>query len=313
MATPQKENGYTAIANEIMEALANYRIPGEQMQCLLVILRKTYGYNKKWDMISNSQFVKHTGLKKSSVCRAIKELVEKNLVYKNANNYIPSYCFNKNYDRWKVLAKKLTYEIPGRVSINDIKEKIRERDSNICVLCGYDGRIILDRLPVHHIDFNQTNNTNNNLITLCKSCHAKAHTKKKQEEILNFIKGVSKKVNRGVTKKRPTKDISTKDIFSEESIEYKLSKLLLGLILERNGNFKQPNLQKWADNIRLLINRDKRDPADIRKVINWCQADDFWKSNILSTGKLRKQFDPLLMKMQSEEPAKPKVIWKDVE
>lgn len=108
MDNPQKENGYTSIANELMEALSKYRIPGEQMQCLLFIIRKTYGFNKKWDTISNSQFTKATGLKKSSVCRALNELVSKNIVYKKVNGYIPSYGFNKQYAKWKVLAKKIT-------------------------------------------------------------------------------------------------------------------------------------------------------------------------------------------------------------
>ncbi len=108
MANPQKENGYTIIANEIIEALVKYRIPGEQMQCLLFILRKTYGYNKIWDTISNSQFVENTGIKKPNVCRAIKGLVDKKLVIKKDNKRIPSYRFNKNYDIWKPLSKKIT-------------------------------------------------------------------------------------------------------------------------------------------------------------------------------------------------------------
>lgn len=108
MISPQKENGYTAIANEIMEALSKYRIPGEQMQCLLFIIRKTYGFNKVWDTISNSQFTKATGLKKSSVCRALNKLINKNIVYKKANSYVPSYSFNKQYKSWIVLAKKIT-------------------------------------------------------------------------------------------------------------------------------------------------------------------------------------------------------------
>ncbi len=110
MASPQKEDGYTAIANEIMEALSAYRIPGEQVQCLLFILRKTYGFNKKWDSISNSQFVKATGLNKSSVCRALNELVNKNIVDKNVNSSIIRYRFNKNYKTWKVLTKKSTVD-----------------------------------------------------------------------------------------------------------------------------------------------------------------------------------------------------------
>jgi len=106
--SPQLENGYLKIACELAEAFATYRIPGEQAQVLWVIIRKTYGFNKKSDYISNSQFCEATGLKKPSVCRAINCLIEKNIVSKNANKNIPSYQLNKNYRTWKVLAKKLT-------------------------------------------------------------------------------------------------------------------------------------------------------------------------------------------------------------
>jgi len=106
MANPQKENGYTAIANEIMDALIKYRLPGEQTKCLLFIIRKTYGFNKKEDMISNSQFVRATGLNKGNVSRAIKGLINKKLVIKIDNKRIPSYRFNKHYKTWKVLSKK---------------------------------------------------------------------------------------------------------------------------------------------------------------------------------------------------------------
>ncbi len=116
MASPQKEDGYTAIANEIMEALSKYRIPGEQMQCLLFILRKTYGFNKKWDAIANSQLVRATGLRKQHVYRAIKGLIDKNLVTKKGYNPAISYCFNKNYKTWKVYPKKVTVTNIGKKS-----------------------------------------------------------------------------------------------------------------------------------------------------------------------------------------------------
>lgn len=108
MANPQKEDGYTAIANEIMEALARYRIPGEQRQCLDFILRKTYGYNKKSDAISGSQFVGATGIKKQNVQRALRGLIEKNIVIKKDYQPHPIYRFNKNYNTWKVSSKRST-------------------------------------------------------------------------------------------------------------------------------------------------------------------------------------------------------------
>jgi len=104
--TPQLENGYTMIANEILDALCKFRIPGEQRQCLDYILRKTYGFKKSEDQISNGQFCSATGLKKGNVSRAIKWLSEKQLVIKSDNTKIPTYRFNKDYSEWLLLSKK---------------------------------------------------------------------------------------------------------------------------------------------------------------------------------------------------------------
>ncbi len=76
MASPQAENGYTKISNEIMEQLSMIRIPGEARQVLDTILRKTYGWSKKSDSISLSQFMKMTGLSKVSICKGIKNLLK---------------------------------------------------------------------------------------------------------------------------------------------------------------------------------------------------------------------------------------------
>lgn len=48
-----------------------------------------------------------------------------------------------------------------------------------------------------------------------------------------------------------------------------------------------------------MIRMDKRDPAEIEKVITWCQQDPFWQNNILSTNKLRIRFDQLVLKMKA--------------
>jgi len=48
--------------------------------------------------------------------------------------------------------------------------KALKRDYYKCVECGSDNYII-----VHHKDKNRMNNNPDNLITLCKPCHAEAH------------------------------------------------------------------------------------------------------------------------------------------
>lgn len=59
---------------------------------------------------------------------------------------------------------------------NRIKVEIRERDGHLCRICGAaPGRVAH---PVHHIDYDKSNNDPANLITLCQACHNKTHTKR---------------------------------------------------------------------------------------------------------------------------------------
>jgi len=108
VASPQLEDGHISIAMEIWEALTAYRIPGEQMQCLMFILRKTYGWKKKQDSISLSQFMDATGMKKSSVARALKGLLSKKIirVIKKDNAKVKTYEFIKNFEQWAPAKKK---------------------------------------------------------------------------------------------------------------------------------------------------------------------------------------------------------------
>lgn len=100
MTSPQLENGYVKIATEIYDAFAKIRIPGEARQLLDFIIRKTYGYHKKEDFISLSQFVLGTGLKRPNVVRGLKKLLEMKLIIKSDTTLINSYRFNKHYCDW---------------------------------------------------------------------------------------------------------------------------------------------------------------------------------------------------------------------
>lgn len=86
---------------------------------------------------------------------------------------------------------------------------------------------------------------------------------------------------------------ANKTEWDETDIEYRLSGLLFRLIKERKPNWKHPDLQQWSKHVDSMLRIDKRDPKRIYMVIHWCQQDTFWQSNILSTEKLRRQFDRL--------------------
>jgi hypothetical protein len=80
-----------------------------------------------------------------------------------------------------------------------------------------------------------------------------------------------------------------------------LTNLLQGKILGNDPKaMVTPRQQaQWAQSADLLMRRDGRTAREIHDVIDWCQADSFWKSNILSMGKLRSKFPQLLLKQKS--------------
>lgn len=94
----------------------------------------------------------------------------------------------------------------------------------------------------------------------------------------------------------------TQQKFADDSVEMQLAMYLFVKIKENNPDHKEltdSQKQKWADSIRLMIERDNRSPKQIKNMIDWCQSDNFWKTNILSTAKLRKQYDAMKVKANS--------------
>ncbi|HHB1907107.1 TPA: hypothetical protein ACOQ31_004781 [Bacillus cereus] len=107
------------------------------------------------------------------------------------------------------------------------------------------------------------------------------------------------------TTENTTKKKTSCQKFSTSDLEN--AKLLFELMLLNNPSAKEPNLEKWANDFRLMREKDNRTDEQIKYLINWTQKDDFWSTNILSPAKLRKQFDALVVKIKKEK-TKPKVV-----
>src|SRR3990167_10488390 len=102
MASPQKDNGYTPIADEIVEALMMINLSGNEHRGLWFIFRKTYGFNKKTDWLSLSQFSKALFWDRRLIHRAITKLKQKNmLVIQTDDRNRLRYGFQKDYEKWK--------------------------------------------------------------------------------------------------------------------------------------------------------------------------------------------------------------------
>lgn len=68
-------------------------------------------------------------------------------------------------------------------------------------------------------------------------------------------------------------------------------------VLDVAPKTKRPNLDNWANDIRLMRERDGHTPEEIWSVFLFANSDGFWRTNILSTSKLREKFGTLHAKM----------------
>jgi phage replication O-like protein O len=124
MANPQCEDGYTRIANEILDKLCCFRIPGEVRLIVDCIIRKTYGFNKKNDWVGNKQMIEMTGLKKGNVSRALSEAITHKVVIKSDNKL----CLNKNFDEW-LSFQRTVIKSDTKVIKKDNKKLSKTRDT----------------------------------------------------------------------------------------------------------------------------------------------------------------------------------------
>lgn len=114
--TPQKENGYVPVANELVEAFGSLNLSGQCWQVMWVVLRYTYGFNRKNAPLSLNFIAKSCNITNRQACRALRTLLDRGVLSKKTvptgkndsttveKDSIPSvnhYQLNKLYKTWR--------------------------------------------------------------------------------------------------------------------------------------------------------------------------------------------------------------------
>jgi phage replication O-like protein O len=102
LANPQTENGFTRLADELLDALIRYPFTKRQYKVLLAVIRKTYGFQKLQDDITAPQMATMTGLDRANVIRAVNELVAVGAIKKRTGYFGQVLGINKDYETWEV-------------------------------------------------------------------------------------------------------------------------------------------------------------------------------------------------------------------
>lgn len=108
MSAPQVEDGYTRIANELLDEIIRHPFSKRQIKVLLAVVRQTYGYNRKSHAMSYSVLADATGLFRRHVISTVAELAEAGVLVVEGSGVVrnggelKAVGVNKRYTEWRV-------------------------------------------------------------------------------------------------------------------------------------------------------------------------------------------------------------------
>lgn len=102
---PQKENGYTPIANELLEVILKYPFTMYELKTVLCVSRSTYGWSKEKALISYGDISRLTGMCRRGAKKIVDRLVLDKILFREyttkqtTSNILG---LNKKYKEWKL-------------------------------------------------------------------------------------------------------------------------------------------------------------------------------------------------------------------
>ena len=112
------DDGYTPLANLILEALAMAKMSGVQKGLCMFLFRRTYGWGIKEDEITLKEFAEGVNSSISYVSKQLKQLIEWNVVIrtKYEPGKTPAYTFNTRVAQWD----------KGCINVQGLSKKIKQ-------------------------------------------------------------------------------------------------------------------------------------------------------------------------------------------
>lgn len=251
MASPQIEEGYTRIANELLEAICRVQLNGTQSAIVLAVIRETFGFQRKETELGATHLARLTGKHKTLVQSEVIRLIERNILLELAP---PSFgrsrvlALNKDYTTWDQIVKIQTDSETQAVSENADSPASESTDSPVSE--------ITDSPVSESID----------------------HINKPLNKPLN------KPVKKGAANAGAGHRYSLVDLDNARLLRDQILILDPDYASKVKGGF---DIDKWADEFRLIRERDNRSQEDIDTILNGFARQEFWSINIRSPGALR--------------------------
>jgi len=273
------EDGYTRTANELQKAKCRLRMAGREHCVLEAVIYATYGWNKKQDRLTNTYLAELCDMDPSDVNKALQELARRNIITLKKSGHMKLVGVNKVVSEWlyERRSKPRAKKNPGNSAQNP-------GDSTQKAGCF--------RLSNRA----ETPNTQDSLT---------------QDNLTQDIQRSSS----GPAGAEPDIPSKPEVIPADAAVHAKQGKRLLwgtaedlqlaqqmaaGVQAMQGEHYRSPNWAAWANEIRLMRERDRREPRHIAALFAFANQDGFWQANILSPDALRRNWGKLAAACNSQ-------------
>lgn len=184
------------------------------------------------------------------------------------------------------LIKAALYPLDDEIQVDDIEDHLSQLEQ-IGAVCRYEAN---GRLYLHAPKFTRHQRVNRKTDSTIPECSRTTHGALTEPSVSAHV--VLTDNSRQEGKGREGNREGEMEVRAERADVESLCTYLADKI-EANGSKRPTVTTRWRDACRLLLDKDGRTVDQVRAAIDWSQADEFWRANVLSMPTLREKYDQL--------------------
>jgi phage replication O-like protein O len=121
------DDGFMRVANELTDQLLLADLTARQLKIMLAVMRKTYGFNKSMDRITNTQIAAMTGIHHTHVCSSKRQLIERGFLVQGGskvgiNKYVSMWDMKKISQSSECLADSANKSLAETANTHSLKQ-----------------------------------------------------------------------------------------------------------------------------------------------------------------------------------------------
>ncbi|HHU0640966.1 TPA: replication protein [Enterobacter hormaechei subsp. steigerwaltii] len=192
------EDGFMRVANELTDSLLMADLTARQLKVMLAIMRKTYGFNKPMDRLTNTQIAAMTGIHHTHICAAKRQLIERKFLIADGVRI----GVNKVVSQWisqdrlalaktanKTLAKSANGYKPTQLNTKDNIQKTINTNTPLPPKGGCDEVSKPEKRKTVRINYNEYLEAYNEIVgdRLPHAVEANAERQRKLKKLINSL------------------------------------------------------------------------------------------------------------------------------